>query len=173
MKHAMAEEIKATIVADKGEVYYESWINKPASEQERIGLVVSYDMGWQKRASGNSYSSKSGHAFVVGMQTRRIIDCVVFSTNCKKCEFKPRKKRRARRDVNQGGILTEDEEEENREEEGNESGLWRPLLPVQESNLADEGFDAEIDTSHHSRSVNTPERSNNAPVVTVTLKTDS
>ena len=78
----------------RGEVYYESWINKPASEQERIGLVVSYDMGWQKQASGNSYSSKSGHAFVVGMQTRRIIDCVVFSTNCKKCEFKPRKKRR-------------------------------------------------------------------------------
>ena len=130
-------------------------------------------MGWQKQASGNSYSSKSGHAFVVGMQTRRIIDCVVFSTNCKKCEFKPRKKRRARRYVNQGGILTEDEEEENREEEGNESGLWRPLLPVQESNLADEGFDAEIDTSHNSRSVNTPERSNNAPVVTVTPNTDS
>ena len=48
MKHAMVEEIKATIVADKGEEYYESWINKPTSEQERIGLVVSYDMAWQK-----------------------------------------------------------------------------------------------------------------------------
>ena len=73
----MVEEIQATIIADKGEQYYESWINKPTSERERIGLVVSYDMAWQKRASGNSYSSKSGHAFVVGMQTRRIIDCVV------------------------------------------------------------------------------------------------
>ena len=74
MNHAMVEEIKATIVADKGEEYYESWINKPTSERERIGLVVSYDMAWQKQASGNSYSSKSGHAFVVGIQARHIID---------------------------------------------------------------------------------------------------
>ena len=74
----MAEEIKQTIIADKGEAYYASWINKPFNERDKVGLVVSYDMGWQKRASGNSYSSKSGHTFVAGIQTRRIIDCVCF-----------------------------------------------------------------------------------------------
>ena len=67
MHYAMEEEIKATIIAEKDEAYYESWINKPIDQREKIGLVVSYDMGWQKRASGNSYSSKSDHAFVVGM----------------------------------------------------------------------------------------------------------
>ena len=171
MNHAMVEEIKATIVADKGEEYYESWINKPTSERERIGLVVSYDMAWQKRASGNSYSSKSGHAFVVGMQTRRIIDCVVFSTNCKKCEFKPKKKRRARGGLDNGGVLTEDEEEDIREED---TTLWRPSLPVHDASLADEGFDAEIDSSNISAAaVNTPQRSNNTPVVTVTPNTDT
>ena len=77
MQFAMAEEIKATIVAEYDELYYESWIQKPMDQRKNIGLVVSYDMGWQKRASGNSYSSKSGHAFVVGMQTKRIIDCCV------------------------------------------------------------------------------------------------
>ena len=107
------------------------------------------------------------------MQTRHIIDCVVFSTNCKKCEFKPRKKRRARGGLDNGGVLTEDEEEDIREEERNESGLWRPSLPVHDASLADEGFDAEIDSSHISTPVNTPQRSNNAPVVTVTPNTDT
>ena len=41
-------------------------------------------MGWQKRASSSLYSSKSDHAFVVGMQIKRIIDYVVFRTNCAK-----------------------------------------------------------------------------------------
>ena len=98
MKYAMAEEIKASIIADKGEEYYESWLKKSVQDREKVGLVVSYDMGWQKRASGNSYSSKSGHAFVVGMQTRRIIDSVIFSTNCKRCEYKPKKKRWEKKD---------------------------------------------------------------------------
>ena len=93
----MSEEIKATIIAEKDEAYYESLINKPIDQKEKIELVVSYDMGWQKKASGNSYSSKSGHAFVVGMQTKRIIDCVVFSTNCKKCEYKPAENKKKRR----------------------------------------------------------------------------
>ena len=30
MQYAMAEEIKVTIIAEKDEAYYESWINKPA-----------------------------------------------------------------------------------------------------------------------------------------------
>ena len=55
-----------------------------------MSLVVSYDMGWQKRALGNSYSSRSGHALVVGIHKKRIIDYVIYSLNCKKCEFKPK-----------------------------------------------------------------------------------
>ena len=45
MRYAMSEEIKATIIADKGEEYYESWIKKPIQDREKVGLVVSYDMG--------------------------------------------------------------------------------------------------------------------------------
>ena len=126
MKHAMAEEIKQTIIADKGEAYYASWINKPFNERDKVGLVVSYDMGWQKRASGNAYSSKSGHAFVVGMQTRRIIDCVVFSTNCKRCECKPKRKGEG--------------------DHSNIAGMWMLSLSQQESSLADDGAVAETNT---------------------------
>ena len=90
MKLAMEEEIKATIVADEGEEYYKSWIKTKLNEREKVGLVVSFDMGWQKRASGNSYSSRSGHAFVLGIHTRRIIACVVFSTNARNVRSKRR-----------------------------------------------------------------------------------
>ena len=138
MQYAMAEEIKATIIAEQDEEYYESWINKPADQREKIGLVVSYDMGWQKRASGNSYSSKSGHAFVVGMQTKRIIDCVVFSTNCKKCEYKPVEKKKKK---NGGGNV--DPIEEGCQDE-DESGLWTSSIStIQASTLADDGAVAE------------------------------
>ena len=47
MKHAMAEEIKETIIADKGEEYYASWINKPFNEQEKLGWL--YLMIWVGR----------------------------------------------------------------------------------------------------------------------------
>ena len=31
-----------------------------------IGIIVSYDMGCQKRATGNIYSSLTGHGFYIG-----------------------------------------------------------------------------------------------------------
>ena len=152
MRYAMAEEIKATTIADSGEKYYETWIKQPIQEREKVGLVVSYDMGWQKRASGNSYSSKSGHAFVVGMQTRQIIDCIVFSTNCKRCEYKPRKKKRTKKDEKRGGELTEDEDEIDEAAE-DETILWQSSLPVQRSSLADEGFVARDNTDQASKEI--------------------
>ena len=86
----MAEEIKATIINERSEEFYEDWIKLPVDQREKFGLVVSYDMGWQKRASGHSYSSRSGHAFVIGMYTKQIIDCVVYSMNCKNVSINQR-----------------------------------------------------------------------------------
>ena len=54
-------------------------------KRQKIGLTVSYDMGWNKRSSGHIYNSLSGHAFIIGAHTRRIIDCVVFSKKCDIC----------------------------------------------------------------------------------------
>ena len=45
MDLAMQDEIKQTILHEKGEDFYEIWIKKPAGEREKIGLTVSYDMG--------------------------------------------------------------------------------------------------------------------------------
>jgi len=42
-------------------------------------------MGWQKRASGNSYNSQSGHGFLVGCYTNKVIDCICYSCGCHSC----------------------------------------------------------------------------------------
>ena len=52
---------------------------------ETVGLDVAYDMGWQKRSSGKRYDSKSGHAFLIGLTTNKIIGVVVFCKECRIC----------------------------------------------------------------------------------------
>ena len=86
MEEALWEEVEATIVAEKGQVYYDNWLKERKDNREIVGLTISYDCGWQKKSSGRKYDSKSGHAFLVGAYTRKIVGCIVFSKNCKQCE---------------------------------------------------------------------------------------
>ena len=95
MELAMVEEIKATILTEKGEEWYNQYYAKPEGEREAIGLTVSFDMGWNKRSSGHKYDSISGHAFIIGVYTRRIIDYVVFSKSCYICNTRTRKNKHA------------------------------------------------------------------------------
>ena len=50
-------------------------------------LSVGTDMGWQKRSSGRRYDSRSGHAFLVGMCSRKPIMMSVKITFCRKCAY--------------------------------------------------------------------------------------
>ena len=50
---ALEMEIKETIVNEKGEEYYTEWMSKKKGDREKIGLTVSYDMGWNKRSSSH------------------------------------------------------------------------------------------------------------------------
>ena len=95
MELAMVEEIKATILTEKGEEWYNQYYAKPEGEREAIGLTVSFDMGWNKRSSGHKYDSISGHAFIIGVYTRRIIDYVVFSKSCSICNARNKKNKHA------------------------------------------------------------------------------
>ena len=64
MDLALELELKATIVHEESEEYYERWIKSDEKERKKFGLTVSYDMGWQRRLSGHTYSSLSlGMAF--------------------------------------------------------------------------------------------------------------
>lgn len=48
-------------------------------------LNVSFDMGWQQRASGHRYNSPSGHALFVGKETRLPIAMIIKSKYCNFC----------------------------------------------------------------------------------------
>ena len=39
-------------------------------------------MGWKKRSSGRIYDSPSGHAFIIGERSKRIIGMVLYSKAC-------------------------------------------------------------------------------------------
>ena len=42
-------------------------------------------MGWQKRSSGHKYDSTSGHGFMLGARTKKIIDSQCMSKECRVC----------------------------------------------------------------------------------------
>ncbi|XP_062607553.1 uncharacterized protein LOC134269372 [Saccostrea cucullata] len=66
------------------------------AEVESFGnddLSVSFDGGWQKRGSGRSYSSLSGHAAMIGKETGK---CIAYATRnkfCRVCERAERTKK--------------------------------------------------------------------------------
>ena len=53
---------------------------------KKIGIAVSYDMGWQKMSTGRVYDSISGHGYLIGCRTGKILGMQVRQTKCKKCQ---------------------------------------------------------------------------------------
>ena len=88
MIQAREKEVLATV----GEQKYDEWKKKnlPANE---IKLTASYDMGWNKRSSGTTYDSTSGHGFVIGGRTKKIMQHRVLSKCCSKCSIAKRENR--------------------------------------------------------------------------------
>jgi len=58
----------------------EKWEDVPA-DILKIGITVSYDMGWNKRSTGKVYDSLSGHAFIIGCRTGNVIGMMVKKRN--------------------------------------------------------------------------------------------
>ena len=44
-------------------------------------------MGWNKRSSGNRYDSNSGHAFIIGALSGKVICMRVYSKTCRICQY--------------------------------------------------------------------------------------
>jgi len=60
--------------------------NANTDDAGRIGLTCSIDAGWQKRSSGRTYDSPSGHNLLVDCRTKRILDCTVYCKHCTICD---------------------------------------------------------------------------------------
>ena len=80
MEKARCDEILKTI----GENGYEEF-KKGNLKPTQVPLTVMYDMGWNKRSSGNKYDSVSGHGFLVGGNSKKIMNYRAMSKSCTKC----------------------------------------------------------------------------------------
>ena len=43
-------------------------------------------MGWQKKGTGHNYDSNSGHAYLIGCRTGKVVGMLVYSKKCTKCD---------------------------------------------------------------------------------------
>ena len=85
VEEALQLEIKLTLETEGKS--YEEWLALPDGEKDKQKpkLTVSYDMGWQQRSSGHKYASNSGHGFIIGGLSRKVVGMVVFSKLCSTC----------------------------------------------------------------------------------------
>ena len=72
----MDEGLMLEVQEETGLTKEEFWQSK-----KMIGLTASYDMGWNKRSSGNRFDSISGHAFLIGCKCRKILAAQIASKN--------------------------------------------------------------------------------------------
>ena len=59
--------------------------------QNTVKLTCSYDIGWSKRVGGRIYDSASGHGYLVGVNSGRIVGWGVKKKKCSQCEVMLRK----------------------------------------------------------------------------------
>ena len=93
---ALREEIEATIdetfeegdeSSEKQTIYNEIMRTKNGemNTNNPVKLTVSYDMGWSKRSTGKVYDSLSGHGYLVGTRTGKVVRMGVLSKKCSIC----------------------------------------------------------------------------------------
>ena len=58
---------------------------KMHKDLRRIGISISYDMGWQKRATGRIYDSLSGHGFFIGCLSKNVVNYGLLNKKCSTC----------------------------------------------------------------------------------------
>eukprot|EP00957_Ditylum_brightwellii_P193385 14725197-Ditylum_brightwellii.AAC.1 len=98
MKRAVANEIKATLKrkhntwknisffhpdnAVPEPLTYEKWLEISEKERPKVAVTVSFGMGWQRWG----HCSISGHTFMIGTRTRKILASIVCAKQCNKCK---------------------------------------------------------------------------------------
>eukprot|EP00957_Ditylum_brightwellii_P127231 9700844-Ditylum_brightwellii.AAC.1 len=66
---------------------YLDWASLPSKNWPVVTLTVLFDMGWQTKGTEKNYNSLSGHSFMVGTCTRKVLSCLVKSKMCKICNL--------------------------------------------------------------------------------------
>ena len=74
MDACFADNLKEEIELTKKEVGHEK-------------VSVSYDMGWQRKGTGHTYDSNSGHAYYIGVRCGKVLRYHVYSKKCHRCKI--------------------------------------------------------------------------------------
>ena len=85
IKAVMKDKLGDKYTSTQTEIYIDNFMNDSIdipADVLNIGIIVSYDMGWQKRSTGRIYDSISGHGFMIGTMTGKV---VAVGVKCKKC----------------------------------------------------------------------------------------
>lgn len=73
-------------VDDNGNRLYDRWVERNLPEELWPRVDGCADMGWQQKGSGRKRNSKSGHALIIGMETRKVIAKSLCSKGCGFCK---------------------------------------------------------------------------------------
>mgnify|MGYP003334922655 CR=1 FL=1 len=66
---------------------YNEWLKMPEEERHLVKITASFGTGWQRRSTGNTYNSMSGHGFFIGAWTRKVLSKWIHSKGCSICFF--------------------------------------------------------------------------------------
>ena len=82
---ALKEEIRVTYNETKKDcdLPFHEWLAQDPKMRKKVSIDVAYDMGWNKRSSGRLLS---GHAFMIGCRTRKIVGLAMKSKACAFCD---------------------------------------------------------------------------------------
>ena len=85
IEEALQEEIIHTL--ENNNQTYGDWcaLSDKDKNNNKVKLIVTYNMSWQKRSSGRRYESSSVHAFIVRARSKGIVRMVLCSKACRKC----------------------------------------------------------------------------------------
>ena len=97
-KESLNEEIALTIKEKLSGKYTVSQIDELITkklagittgidEVDNVRISISFDMGWQKKGTGHTYDSNSGHAYYIGVRTGKVVAMVVYSKKCTTCDI--------------------------------------------------------------------------------------
>ena len=65
---------------------YHAGVKTGIDEVDNVLISVSFDMGWQKKGTGHTYDSNSGHAYFIGCRSGKVIKMLVYSKKCTVCD---------------------------------------------------------------------------------------
>ena len=85
IRHELRTKYKLDTINSHIDAYCLGKYDDVPIEIQRIGISVSFDMGWQKRSTGRLYDSISGHGYLIGCRTNNMIAMGVKKKKCSIC----------------------------------------------------------------------------------------